>query len=933
MKLENIGIRKKLLSAFFLVLGTTLLASGVSNYAFSQLSESLNRITNHSVPLMGKSITVTQLAAELNGLLILLSGSTSDSQRQQHLDAIHAVIDSLRELSETSMQSAEVTSKSNQTTDTLSISASLDVKETKIRNLNLAVQERIKLSNSLKELTEIAVTRHYQLDDQLVQRIATASKKFVDLAEDTFTKNSIIIDTMLDEHLQSMFNALRLKVQVAEVATALANSLNTNTAERYSEDIISIQKSITVMNLYRQKLINKHIARRKNLDPALDYFNSLVSPESEIFRKPFTALSDARRNKLIENVRVTEKTIYRSVDPAIDVGHAMIYMSGNNLNTSVKRTLPTLMTKGVDNLVKLLQTRAEMNTLNGLLSRIPQSPTDDDLSSLEQQYSASYEKISDLLVSFTDEPDTNTLMSGIRENITLALGTNGGFDLKQQALKIQKNTEFLNRDIANNNISFKEILVANVENSKGEVSLSSTHIDQLISRSRWQLAFISVASMLFTFLVYWIVISRNLLSRLLTTIAALRSLADGNNNVTVDCRGSDELGMLAHTVDIFRSNSVKAENLQAEQAILAEKQREKDEHVRTLEQENHRKEMERSKLESQKANRQKEMADRLQKRVDNLLLAVSAASKGDLGYPINTAGDDAAGQMGRALGDFFSELKTNMSHINDNANRMTKASEGLTNLSINMKDIANSNSENSEEASRLANDVGSNVNNVSNATEQMSSSIQKITTSTSEAEIIANEAVSLTEATDSTVRKLAESSERIGSVVKVITSIAEQTNLLALNATIEAARAGVAGKGFAVVANEVKELAKGTAGATDQIESRIIEIQEDTNSAVAAIASISKTINKISTIQSTISVAVQEQSSVTREISGSVSNTASSTEAITTVIGGVASKANLSKNASVEINDAATDLTNMASQLQSLVSRYMSDDSTHRSSS
>ncbi len=187
---------------------------------------------------------------------------------------------------------------------------------------------------------------------------------------------------------------------------------------------------------------------------------------------------------------------------------------------------------------------------------------------------------------------------------------------------------------------------------------------------------------------------------------------------------------------------------------------------------------------------------------------------------------------------------------------------------------------------------------------------------------MAAQAVKVAQRTNGTVGKLGASSDEIGKVIKVITSIAEQTNLLALNATIEAARAGEAGKGFAVVANEVKELAKETARATEEIGRKIEAIQADTGEAVTAIREINGIINQIGEIQTTIAGAVEEQTATTNEMSRNIGEAARGAQEIAHNIQGVARTADELRGGVTASEAAARDLGRAAEALQLLVAQF-----------
>lgn len=315
-------------------------------------------------------------------------------------------------------------------------------------------------------------------------------------------------------------------------------------------------------------------------------------------------------------------------------------------------------------------------------------------------------------------------------------------------------------------------------------------------------------------------------------------------------------------------------------------------------------------------------ATELRSKVDQMLDIVNAASAGDLTKEISVKGDDAMGRMADGLRKFLGDLRVSMSQIGMNARNLGASSEELTAVSQQMASTAEETATQANVVSAAGEEVSTNVQTVATGTEEMSASIKEISGSAHEAAKVATQAVQIAKSTDQMVNKLGTSSIEIGKVLKVITSIAEQTNLLALNATIEAARAGDAGKGFAVVANEVKELAKETAKATEDIGQKIDAIQSDTKNAVSAIGEISKIIDRINDISGSIASAVEEQTATTNEMSRNVAEAARGSTEIASNIASVAQAARGTTDGANQTQQAAKELSKMASDLQGMVSKF-----------
>lgn len=308
--------------------------------------------------------------------------------------------------------------------------------------------------------------------------------------------------------------------------------------------------------------------------------------------------------------------------------------------------------------------------------------------------------------------------------------------------------------------------------------------------------------------------------------------------------------------------------------------------------------------------------------------SLTALGAGDLTHECAVSRKDEIGDLGQATNKTIQSLNDMLATITKSVENLASFSTELSATSTQMaKNVEEMNAQSqtvassSEQAasnlkniSAAADEMSASVNRVAAAIEEMGASIGEISRNCQQESKVAADANVAAKDTKALMEKLQSSTSQIVKVLDIINDIADRTNLLALNATIEAASAGEAGKGFAVVANEVKDLSKQTARATEEIAQHVKEMENDTSASAGAIQDIAGVIEEVDSISRTIASSVEEQSATINEIAKSLGNAGQAATFVAENVQEAAERIGGVSESMKTVNVSATDTASAASQ-------------------
>lgn len=567
------GIKAKLFLAFTGMAGLTLVAGSVAWYAFSEVDQSVNRITSDSMPAISLSRQLAEKSAELTAAAPTLMASTDHQQRTQVQKRLQQRAEELLALVK-ALEAADIAPESIATLSNIhgQITSSLS-------DLDQSVKGRLHLEALRAEAVAGLNTAHSQLLDVLEPLVDDAVFNMVINSEDITTRSTENIAELVDVGVNRMSQLLQIAAEVNLAQGILIEAMNVSDAiyiqpmqERFVASAAAIEKNLGEL---------PESADKPMLRDTVTAFLAFGGGEANVFvtrQRELMSGSSAgssfpdQHQEQITALRLAHERVSETLIPMVDDAIFDLVITSEETASRSQRAITELVDVGVSTLHHLLTARAEGNLAAGLLMASASLSDPTLLQPLNERFTAAASRVQNELKGLTDVGG-DSLRNAVDELLLFGTGDSNVFKLRNQELQQRATSQ----DSLEKSYALAARLTDEVARSVAAAESSgenaAQHSTQTIQRGKLQLIFIVGISIVGAALIMFMYVTPRVVQPLEDMTTAMSTLAEGDISVEIPVPNqSDEVGRMAKSLTVFRDTAVEMQQSNLREIAEARRQ-------------------------------------------------------------------------------------------------------------------------------------------------------------------------------------------------------------------------------------------------------------------------------------------------------------------------------------------------------------------------